>query len=430
MSQRNSRIVLGLLLLASLAWAVPQLARWSNTTASAQMTGGNSDRAEWLWTVAGWLTPWSEAPHTSRGIAHYQQRRWVEALASFNKAALLAPDDAHTHDNRGLVLMRMQLYEEAASAFSRVIDLKPRNVQAWRKRAEAYRRNGRLDLARADFDSAVAASPDDMDARFERSHLLSKTGETTAALADIEHAIAKHPKSPRPLVQRAWARFHRSDFAGTRADLDAAKKLGSDPWGVNLEKRLDERLAAEKRYAKSFREAMADVIRKPEAVRSYEQRANWRTAVGHNLTALKDLATAQKLALKNAASGDERFEIVRARVRILDSIWRYDQALNDLTEAAKDPAQAARAIARRGVLLVEIGRYDDARKDFELLFARHTKNGVGEPHWYVNHARILLRRGEADAALALLAKGATAYPKSTYLSERRDHLAKTGWEKP
>jgi hypothetical protein len=60
--------------------------------------------------------------------------RYEEALAAFDRAIELDPDEANTHTNRGRALRNMGRYEEALTAIDRAIELDPNDQTALRHR--------------------------------------------------------------------------------------------------------------------------------------------------------------------------------------------------------------------------------------------------------------------------------------------------------
>jgi Flp pilus assembly protein TadD len=60
----------------------------------------------------------------------FQSGRAAEALAYFDRAATLMPDDAGLHFNHGIALSREGRLDEAIAAVRRGLDLRPRHVRA------------------------------------------------------------------------------------------------------------------------------------------------------------------------------------------------------------------------------------------------------------------------------------------------------------
>src|ERR1700722_6575254 len=67
----------------------------------------------------------------NRGNVLRQQRRYDEALASFEQAIALEPDHAEAFVSRGNVLQEVRRFEEALASYDRVISLRADHADAF-----------------------------------------------------------------------------------------------------------------------------------------------------------------------------------------------------------------------------------------------------------------------------------------------------------
>jgi tetratricopeptide (TPR) repeat protein len=94
------------------------------------------------------------------GVVYYQQQRLPEALAEYNTALTVAPDDADIHHNKGAVLTQQALQasppnqtllDQAMQEFQRALELDPQLAQAHFSLGVIYNLRGQRDLAIAEF---------------------------------------------------------------------------------------------------------------------------------------------------------------------------------------------------------------------------------------------------------------------------------------
>ena len=65
--------------------------------------------------------------HRDRGFLLDELRRCVEAIASYDRAIRMDPQQAETHYNRGVSLVKLERFSEAIAAFSEALRLPPTN---------------------------------------------------------------------------------------------------------------------------------------------------------------------------------------------------------------------------------------------------------------------------------------------------------------
>lgn len=93
------------------------------------------------------------------GNALSGQDRFAEALACYDRAALLDPRDPFIHLNRGITLQLLLRYGEAVAAYDRALALAPHFAPGWSDRGLALQNLGRLEDALESFRRAEALDP-------------------------------------------------------------------------------------------------------------------------------------------------------------------------------------------------------------------------------------------------------------------------------
>lgn len=156
---------------------------------------------ERLCTVQGLSTQAKAYALTFRGIGHRSQERFSDALADFNRAMELSPDDAYTIGNRGYTYRLMNRYEEALKDFNCALELDPNYLWGLNRRGQTYDQLRRYEEALADFNHAIKLNPDYIFAIGSRGETYRRMGCYQKALADFNRVIKLKPN--------AWAMAYR-----------------------------------------------------------------------------------------------------------------------------------------------------------------------------------------------------------------------------
>ena len=313
-----------------------------------------------------------------------------EALKLLNQALEALPEAADIRAARGQTLARLGREEEALADLSRAIELEPRHAQALSDRALLHHRRGSFDLAGADFGRAIELAPRMHDVHHRRATLFFDLGRDAEALADCEAELALQPEHAGALMTRGQLRLRAGKPEQALVDLDTACALNP-------------------RFAPLlfFRgRAKADLGRHEEAIADFDQavglapgdgqiyyrraeaRANLRDYTGalgdclqalecgladdeptHSLTgwlymkleqldgALLHYDRALELDPTHTRTYYLRGRVHRGRGDLLAALADYERALSGQGLEAHEQAEIH---ARRGFLLRDLGRHDEA----------------------------------------------------------------------
>jgi tetratricopeptide (TPR) repeat protein len=155
-------------------------------------------------------------------------RRAAEAVASYDKALALRPDDPSTHYNRGNALMQLGRYEGASASYDSAISLRPDYAEAYSNRGNALMELKRAQEALASFDAAIALKPDYAEAHSNRgnAHGAQAAGRALASYDRRCSSSRAVPRSAQPqqrpaALERAEERCRAT--IGGRARADSAR---------------------------------------------------------------------------------------------------------------------------------------------------------------------------------------------------------------
>ena len=80
--------------------------------------------------------------HKNEGIVLAELGRLLEAIASFDEAVAINPDDEYTWNYRGFALYDLGRYAEAVSSFDKALAINPQEADTWHDRGIALQNLG------------------------------------------------------------------------------------------------------------------------------------------------------------------------------------------------------------------------------------------------------------------------------------------------
>jgi tetratricopeptide (TPR) repeat protein len=267
------------------------------------------------------------AYHAARGETLLDKKDCDGALADFDAAVRLQPNDSNNHGGRGLVFYSCKLdFRQAEAAFSEVIRLSPRDAAAYDIRANARKYLGDLDGAIADDTMAIRLAPNFGMYYGNRAISWGEKGDAAHALADFNRDVQLEPNVAAVFGNRGNFFAARKDNDQAIADFTEAIRL--DP-----------------RYSKAYANR-SDV---------------WRQK-GDLDRSLADADQAIALAPGDSLNYSRRADTLRYRGDYAQSLVEYDRALAVLPDYIP-------AFTGRGLSYERMGDAVAARREFEKAVA-------------------------------------------------------------
>jgi tetratricopeptide (TPR) repeat protein len=174
------------------------------------------------------VNPNYAAPYACLGLALRELKNLEDALASFDRALVLRPDDAEVLNNRGNALLEVARHEEALASYERALALKPAFVTALVGRGIALLRLGRPGDALPPVDRALALKNEDTLALNARGNALVDLKRPAEALASLDQALSLKPDFAEALSNRGNALLDLKRPEEALASLDRALVLKPD----------------------------------------------------------------------------------------------------------------------------------------------------------------------------------------------------------
>ena len=182
---------------------------------------GNYDRAIADFNEASRLNPNDARVFHVRGVAYYNKSNYDRAIEDFNEALRLNLDDVNdTFSYRGAAYCKKGDYDRAIEDFNEVLRLKPGDARAFSNRGFSYFNTGDYDRAIADFNEAIRLKPDRGDAFYNRGAAYIQKGEYNRAFEDF--LSAKRLKS---VYTRIYIATQIADIYENSSENDTGRAL-------------------------------------------------------------------------------------------------------------------------------------------------------------------------------------------------------------
>jgi len=304
------------------------------------------------------LDPQDAKAYSNRGAAYADLGQYEQAIADFDQAIQINPQYAEVYTNRGAAYAGLGQYEQAITDYDRAIQLDPQYAEAYYNRGVAYADLSRYEQAIADYDRAIQINPQDAEAYYNRGVAHYKLGQYEEAIADYDRAIQINPQLAEAYSNRGAAYADLGQHEQAIADYDRAIQL--DP---QLAEAYYNRGLA---YANlgQYEQAIADYDRaiqiNPQYVEVYSNRGLAYANLGQYEQAIADYERAIQINPQLA-------EAYNNRGAVYANLGQHEQAIADYDQAIQINPQLAEAYYNRGVAYADLGQHEQAIADFRKV---------------------------------------------------------------
>lgn len=183
------------------------------------------------------------------GLYAYQRYRAVAALELIEASAAASAAEAAAAEMTRVEATRIDSlaearasyaagdYTRAVDAFGEVLEVDPTSAEARLGRGRSYARLERLDLAEQDLRQSTRDDPTDRAGWESLAWVLTQNGRDAEAVDALDRLVKLDEADPKPLRDRANARYRTGDIAGAREDARRACTLGLSE-GCTLEEKI------------------------------------------------------------------------------------------------------------------------------------------------------------------------------------------------
>lgn|GEM_PF-1189941 len=239
------------------------------------------------------LEPDNALTYINRGVARSGKGDLDAAMADYDRAIALAPDNALAYNDRSFDKIKKGDFAGAVEDANRAIALDPRLAYAYNNRGYALEREGNLDAALADYERSLALDANNALAYNNRGYARYQLGDLERATADLDKAVQLDPDMVEARVNRGFARMDNGDTAGAIRDFEAA--LAFDPKAAEAYNGRGLVRYYKEDWAGAIRDFDQAIALNPKLAEVYGNRALARLASGHDAEAAQDFNTCFKL---------------------------------------------------------------------------------------------------------------------------------------
>lgn len=259
------------------------------------------------------------------GFRQWTTRETGLALADYNKAVELEPNDSRYYMMRGNLLMQSKDIDGAIKNFSTAINLAPAflRVGCYFDRARAYGQSGRLPEAIDDCTSAIKLLPTASMAFSLRGSYYNQDKNYPSAIADYSEAIRLRPEHSYYYLTRGYVYRDSNDLPNAIRDATKVLELESEN-ANNWETRASfyEDLGD---YARALSDRTKAIELDPSEPTAYGNRATVHKNLMDTASAISDYSEAIK-----RAPDEPHYYYMRASLYEDRSNW--DRAIQDATK--------------------------------------------------------------------------------------------------
>jgi len=161
----------------------------------------------------------------NKGFTLNDLKRHKEALASYDRALELMPDCAEAWCNRGVSLNDLKRHKEALASYDRALELMPDCAEAWCNRGVTLNDLMCHEESLTSYDRAIEIKPDYAEAYSNRGESLRELKQYEQALASFDKAIGFRPDFANAIANRGNVFFIINQFEQGEASLREAIRI-------------------------------------------------------------------------------------------------------------------------------------------------------------------------------------------------------------
>jgi tetratricopeptide (TPR) repeat protein len=302
------------------------------------------------------LKPDDAGTYSSRGDAYRKKGEYDRAIADYDQALALEPDYAEAYYGRGLTYSLNGEYDRAIKDFDQALALKPGYAEAYYGRGLTYRLKGEHDHAIADFDQALALKPDYAEAHYRRGLIYNLKGEHDRAITDFDQALALKPDDGETYKARGDAYRQKGGYDRAIKDYDQALALKPDYAEAYNYRGLIYGVKGE--YDRAIADLDQALALKPDYAQAYNYRGLGYSMKGEHDRAIADYDQAITLKPDDAEAYNYRGLAYSVK-------GEHDRAIADLDQAITLKPDYAEAYKSRGEAYWRKGEYNRAIADYD-----------------------------------------------------------------
>jgi len=161
----------------------------------------------------------------SRANTHIEKGELDQAIAEYDKVAVMLPNDSAVYYNRGQAYFRKGDYNKAINDFTKSLAIKP-HYSTYYNRGLAHWNNGSPKQAIVDYTSAIEMQPSNSNAYCNRGVVYFENRMTEQAISDFNKALDINPRDAIAYNGRSHAYYSLGKIDLALEDANKAISLG------------------------------------------------------------------------------------------------------------------------------------------------------------------------------------------------------------
>lgn len=167
--------------------------------------------------------------YVSRGHINYSIKGYEQAIADYNRAAEIDPNDEYIYYYRGNTYYDLKRYDMAHIDYSLAIDIDPEFAEAYNRRGDVYHVLKQYKQAINEYNQAILFDPSNANVYNSRAVAYDNLKQYEQAIADYTQAIRIDPNFALFYYHRGIAFSNRREKARAIADYVRVLELSDDP---------------------------------------------------------------------------------------------------------------------------------------------------------------------------------------------------------
>ncbi|WP_430013317.1 tetratricopeptide repeat protein [Microcystis ichthyoblabe FBCC-A1114] len=361
------------------------------------------------------LNPNNPRAYIARADVYEERKEWDLALADYNRAIEIDANFAPAYRSRGYFYMARKQWDLALADFNKAITIDPNNPNSYEMRGIFYNFQSEEELAIADLTKAIEINPYSVVAYLMRGFAYDNWQKWDLALADFNKALELDPNSGFGYESRGQFYTERQEWDLALADFNKALELDPNSGaGYGLRGTLYS-------HQKKWDLALADLNKAIELgyFSSYGNRGNVYFQQQKWELALADFNKAIEL------SPYPEFAYAARAILYWDR-KEWDLALTDLSQAIRINPYLELAYRYRGDIYRDQNQFDLALADYNKAI----KLNSNDAELYYNRGEIYRQQQKSDIALADYSRAIELDPKywSAYLQRYIIYEQQKKWD--
>jgi tetratricopeptide (TPR) repeat protein len=333
---------------------------------AALLEAGDADGAIAEFQAASRLAPDNPFTHSSLGLAYARKGLDDEAIRSLRKALELNPDLVGVHFILGSIYQKKELYDEAIVSYKKGLKIGPGNSHAYMSLGAVYEAKGLHDKAITSLKKAVKLDPANPQAHLLLGDAYMGKGRNDKALACITKALELKPDYAR--AHNVMGLVYESKGLPDEAIAEYNKALKIDPDYVWAYRNLGGEYTEKGLYDESI-SSYAEAVRiEPDSAMNHRLLGGAYLWKGNYEQARKELGIAQELE-----PGNEFIHRNMAYTYFLEgSLDRASREIEKYFELADSPS--VYVMIWQDLILRQLGEREKARR----LLEAEAKKATGD----------------------------------------------------